>query len=640
MRSLPTERERRAQAYQHEQEMIAKYTSIHGLEKAIDYHWWHHQVEHKNDGQVYYNYEHDYPKPYSNNYLTYFIEIFFRKGSENNLLFYLDNDFIGDDIDAEYIESLLIGVKDYGLFIPKSILILNYGGIGGSITYGPPPNGGHYIDLEKNHHVGSYDVYIGSELNIERAELIRRWLKRRSSELKEQTVEFEKYSIQEIPKNILLIGKHYPSLGRHLTTPTLAALAAEWHSDLAVLGLERIDYYTTTPYDAAISKEEFLTCLGILLTEAEKYSHLRGYGYRQHFAPSDLTSNKESQLETSGNATLRAVRNWHTETSLPPIERFVHRACKIELWQNEQHQLTTLGLEDEDWRAIYDKLFIGLRRALYRAEENVLRTAYTELSLLLPTLHTRWIPRLNEATDEEDIEKNTFSPTDLAYRLPYCEFVPLQPLSIISTQRDVCLMAWLMTHINVKEWYVWQAVKLLAGSLKEAEPETPDSFKLQPPKPPDWTADQILTSGFFSVSPYGTKGPSKEQEPVTIYESDAFIVPSIWQNLLIGELSVGGFFAFLVKCGLLDAEGELTELGRAEGRTKARKAPWAGTLQALMRAGLLDSNAAAVCRVLGDPTGRIGVTLNEGTLRELSGKADLYLKLANSHLQELGFLRK
>ena len=254
---------------------------------------------------------------------------------------------------------------------------------------------------------------------------------------------------------------------------------------------------------------------------------------------------------------------------------------------------------------------------------------------MLPTLHTRWAPRLNKDTDEEDTN-NSFSPTDLAYRLPFCEFVPLQPLSIVSPQRDICLMAWLIIHINVKAWYVWQALKFLAGRLQEPEPETPESFRPQPPKPTDITADNILSSEFFAVPEAALYGPSGKPQTALLESNTS----SVWQSLLVGELSVTGFFAFLFKCGLLDASGELTALGRAESASKARKAPWAGTLQALMKAGLLDSNVAAVCRVLADPAGRIGVTLNEGTLRDYSTKADTYLKAANEHLQELGFLRK
>lgn len=438
----------------------------------------------------------------------------------------------------------------------------------------------------------------------------------------EEPVKVQSTTYLSSPNEVLLVGKYYPQLGNHLPVRTLPQLAAEWYSDLAILGSGRIDQFTEIPYESATNKAEFLACLGILLTESEKYSHLRGYGYRQHFAPSDLTPSKEVQLEASGNAALRAVRNWHTEASLPPVERFVHRACKIELWQNEQYQLTTLGLDDEDWRGIYDKLFISLRRALYHTDEIILRTAYTELSLLLPTIHTRWMPKLDEYTSEENVTNNSFSPSDLAYRLPYCEFVPLQPLSIVSTQRDVCFMAWLMTHINVKEWYVWQALILLAGRLRELEPPTPLSFQPPVPKP------SLLPT--ISI-PAQTIDTSDAQEPIT---------PSIWQALLIGELSVAGFFAFLIKCGLLDSAGELTTLGRAVGPAKARKAPWAGTLQALMKAGLLEPNAALVCRVLADPAGRIGVSLNEGTLRDYSTKADSYLQVASKHLDELGFLRK
>lgn len=114
---------------------------------------------------------------------------------------------------------------------------------------------------------------------------------------------------------------------------------------------------------------------------------------------------------------------------------------------------------------------------------------------------------------------------------------------------------------------------------------------------------------------------------------------SPWGVLLNKVMPLPDFFAFLSECGLLTPAGELTALGRAEGKDKARKAPWAGTLQALIKAGLLDTNAAAVCRALADPAGRVKVSLNEGTLREYSTKAGTYLESANNHLRARGLLR-
>jgi hypothetical protein len=310
-------------------------------------------------------------------------------------------------------------------------------------------------------------------------------------------------------ERIRIIRKHYPELGKHAPNATVPELAAEWYSDLAVSGISRIEHQTTSPYNKASNKKEFLACLEFLLTEAEKYSHQRGYGWRQHIAIADLNPTLEARLEISGNETIRAVRDWHTEVNLPPIERFMHRVRKIELWQNEQHQLTTLGLDDDDWRDIYNPLFLNFRQAIYRAETKLLRTAYAELKSLLPTLHTRWLPRMDDSSEEE-ITPNDFYAGRLVDYWLYCEFVPLRPTSTTPSQRDPCLMAWLKCHLQIKQWYVWEAVKLLAGTLGEPAPETPLAFQPLVSKPADlpliplpelaqpFDAPALRTSGAFT----------------------------------------------------------------------------------------------------------------------------------------------
>lgn len=317
------------------------------------------------------------------------------------------------------------------------------------------------------------------------------------------------------------------------------------------------------------------------------------------------------------------------------IERFMARIRKIELWLNEQQQLTTQPWGVDEWREEYGAFFLEFSKVIPFLKKKLLRACYVQLMQLQPTLRPAWLLRVNQYEEWG----HPFLATNLTDVLTFCEFTPVQPTQQTTNQREECLLAYLHEHLFIKEWYVWQALILLAGALGEPTPETPDSFKPQPPKPKDLETNQISTSSYYPLSGSSTEGSVKEQALVDIHVNESTI-PLMWQSLLIGELSVAGFFAFLIKCGLLDAEGKLTGLGRGEGITKARKAPWAGTLQALMQANLLDSNAAAVCRALADPAGRIEVSLNEGTLRELSSKADSYFKIANSHLEELGFLRK
>ena len=115
---------------------------------------------------------------------------------------------------------------------------------------------------------------------------------------------------------------------------------------------------------------------------------------------------------------------------------------------------------------------------------------------------------------------------------------------------------------------------------------------------------------------------------------------SPWQPLLVGKMDLAAFFDFLTDCGIRTADGPLTTLGKATGEEKARKAPWLGTLRALMDAEQLDSNTEAVCRAMKAPSGQIQVLISANALRTLSNKAETYLSAANSRLEKLGLLRK
>jgi hypothetical protein len=384
-----------------------------------------------------------------------------------------------------------------------------------------------------------------------------------------------------------LIRKHYPALGKHNSNATVAELAAEWYSDLAVVGVAHLEYQTSSPYQEASNKPEFLACLDILLTEAEKYSHQRGYGWRQHFAATDLNPTLEARLEVSGNETIRAVRDWHTEVSLPPIEGFLHRIRKIELWQNEQYQLTTLGLESDDWRDVYNPLFLDFRRAIYRAEPVLLRAAYMELNSLLPTLHTRWLPRMDEDTGEEITPSTHFYAGQLIDYWPYCEFVPLRPTSTTNSQRDPCLMTWLSCHLHIKQWYVWEAVKLLAGILSEPAPETPFAFQPPVPKP----ADISGTSWLPEIPQYSDAPPLPTTGTFT----------PLLLNYPLAELT-----ALLIGLGLLDpTTGQATPA--------ASPGAWVGVIHGLLDAeparlrGSLAAIRRAFCQQLGAVVGERAV---------------------------------
>ena len=279
-----------------------------------------------------------------------------------------------------------------------------------------------------------------------------------------------------------LIRKYYPKLGQHLPSPTLPELAGEWFSYLGWSGVESIDYYVADRYKQASNKPEFLTCLGALLTEAEQHAHLSGYGYPRDYPWDPLTPEREHEIEASGRAALRAVREWHTLASLSPIEQFLDRARRIELWQNERHQLATREDGHEEWQEEYGVMLLALQRAIPTAKKKLLRAAYTELGRLLPTLEAgrplKW-QRLND-------EGRPFFSSALTDTYAFSEFAPLRPTQKTTNQIVELFFQYLHVHLFEKEWHVWQALILLAGTLGEAAPPTPKTFqeKLIDQKPP------------------------------------------------------------------------------------------------------------------------------------------------------------
>jgi len=270
-----------------------------------------------------------------------------------------------------------------------------------------------------------------------------------------------------------IIRKYYPNLGKHLPSPTWPALAAEWYSDLTRVGTEGLDWYVFSRNERASDKEEFRACVAMLLAEIEQHAHLSGYGYRGHYSPADLTAQLVAQLDSKGQAALRAVREWYTLAMLSPIEQFLYRARKIELWQNDRYQLATREGGHEEWGQEYAVLLLALQRAVPTAKKRLLRTAYTELKWLLPTLEAGRPLKWQRLYDEG----NPFFSSSLTATYVYSEFVPLRPTQTTTDQITEFFFQYLHVHLFEKERHVWQALILLAGALGEAAPPTPETFR-------------------------------------------------------------------------------------------------------------------------------------------------------------------
>ena len=93
----------------------------------------------------------------------------------------LADQFLGDEVDADYINGLLISAEQYGFFNPGASIIFN----GSVMQYAPPPASGERYSVYPPE-VGFQEVYEGSKANKERAKVIRKWLKRRAKELRQE----------------------------------------------------------------------------------------------------------------------------------------------------------------------------------------------------------------------------------------------------------------------------------------------------------------------------------------------------------------------------------------------------------------------------------------------------------------------
>ena len=156
-----------------------------------------------------------------------------------------------------------------------------------------------------------------------------------------------------------------------------------------------------------------------------------------------------------------------------------------------------------------------------------------------------------------------------------------------------------------------------------------------------WLNERLaqLNSSSSKVAEELTPATPEVVEPTSQLPQTEVPSSSPWAPLLTGGLSLPAFYSFLEECGLLTAEGDLTPLGSGGGLGKASKAPWVGTLRALIEAKLLDSNIAAVCRALVAPAGKLRVELWDNTLLTPSKKSDGYKQVAEAILIARGLLR-
>ena len=174
------EAERRGKAYLYTQDMVAKYSAIHGMEKAFnDYHWWQEEiaVTGASGNQIYY-WHCDYPLPYCHKYFRRFVELFLSRNSDEILLAALAHEFpAGDETDANYVEALIRRAKDCHLFEEGGVL-----GFDGDemFTYFILKPGEYLPQTGLISRISSSNIFYGTKTNEDHAKAIRKWFKRRA----------------------------------------------------------------------------------------------------------------------------------------------------------------------------------------------------------------------------------------------------------------------------------------------------------------------------------------------------------------------------------------------------------------------------------------------------------------------------
>ncbi|MGY2134729.1 hypothetical protein ACW9KT_21040 [Hymenobacter sp. HD11105] len=166
--------------------------------------------------------------------------------------------------------------------------------------------------------------------------------------------------------------------------------------------------------------------------------------------------------------------------------------------------------------------------------------------------------------------KSPFFATDLTAVFAFSEFKPLRPTRNTVSQRIECFFYHLHEHIIVKEWYVWQAIILLAQTLGEPTSEVPDSFKPPVPKPAYVagrnSSKDNTTASSFSIDPLAS--PVPKRMPVDN------VLATLFAPLLL-NYSLPDLIALLTELELLDATTKRATPAASSGA-------WVGIIYALL----------------------------------------------------------
>jgi hypothetical protein len=160
-----TRYQRWADSWAHDREMSAKYLAMGKNPDDISS-WWEKREEVK-EGKTNSYYHHDYPKPYSDLYLRRFLNLIVRHNF-TDIKPSLYREFVGDKVDRDYIEALLVDAEDLGLSTDEAVVIVDESGE----TCYPPPSPFEFYNFME---VPTSNIFYGGNSFQRRASLVREW---------------------------------------------------------------------------------------------------------------------------------------------------------------------------------------------------------------------------------------------------------------------------------------------------------------------------------------------------------------------------------------------------------------------------------------------------------------------------------
>lgn len=157
--------QRRAEADIKLRHMMAKHYALGNDANNIDTWWEEREIENELGQKVKYRHL-ESPPSYCSNYIYHFLPLILNSDI-TDIRRLLDDEFIGDKVDQDYIKDLLTYAEDLGLATEGAVVI-----VGGGIATYDAPGPGEHCDFKG---IASSNIFRGGKGFNRRAQIVREW---------------------------------------------------------------------------------------------------------------------------------------------------------------------------------------------------------------------------------------------------------------------------------------------------------------------------------------------------------------------------------------------------------------------------------------------------------------------------------